>query len=589
MSKSPTRSRHGAAGARPSANASRSRPQADVLASVLGSSHPAPSSYAASSHFSSGRVPPPAGRVQATDYQPPPSPIVRPSSPDSASVQHHGSQASLSSLNSDDVYGSQDEDDDENGRQGPDLNASTFSVVAQMFDPNLYLHAQEAWSQWEDHKRADEDLDDEEQTAGTEDGYGTESVISRRTEEMSERAGLMSSSIAARRLYGTMPGGSVAGGSSQYGHHMAASSLRVPSATTHHEEPTMEDAMKTADIGGTPGSNLGILLLCVSQLAYSLMNGFVSLLDALEGEKAPGRGPDHPPISAFEIVFVECFIIWLGAIAAMAVFKTPYILFGPPKARLVLIARGTFGFLSTLFLYLSLENLSLSDATGIIFLGPLVTGVAAAVFLSEPFSVRERIAGIGSLLGVLLIARPTAIFGSQGDAEVPSAPGDTPPIEGGNESEAAGANRVFGVVIALAGVFCQSGAWIALRSLGRACSTYHSIAYFALCSWVLSLAGMVVSGQPFVWPSTVEATVVLFSVGLFSLLAQVFQTLGLQRETAARAAMVSYLQIIFATAFQCLVLGTPLELLSVVGSIMVLANGAWVAAAKRPGDAIAAH
>lgn len=68
-----------------------------------------------------------------------------------------------------------------------------------------------------------------------------------------------------------------------------------------------------------------------------------------------------------------------------------------------------------------------------------------------------------------------------------------------------------------------------------------------------------------------------------------FQTLGLQREKASRAACMSYLQIIFATAAQVTLLHAKLEVLSLVGSVLIVANGAWVASAKAEGDAVVAH
>lgn len=351
----------------------------------------------------------------------------------------------------------------------------------------------------------------------------------------------------------------------------------------------MRDAMKTADIGGSPGSNLGLVLIAIAQLCYSAMNLFVTLLDEREGEDAPGRGKDHPPITALEVVLVECFIIWLGATAAMLLFRTPHPFLGPPGTRVLLTLRGIFGFLSTLFLYMALQNLTLSDATSITFLGPLVTGVTAALVLHEPFSVREAVAGMGSLGGVLLIAKPAAIFGSAADGSVPSSGGgDTPPIEDGSDTRDA-SKRVVGVIVALLSVLSMSGAWVSLRKIGRSASTYHSIAYFALASWTLSLAGMLALGQPLVVPSSIQSGFLLAMVGVFSLGAQVAQTLGLQRESAARAATMSYLQIIFATFFQVVIIGTSLEFLSVVGSVLILANGAWVAASKRPEDLVAGH
>ena len=140
-----------------------------------------------------------------------------------------------------------------------------------------------------------------------------------------------------------------------------------------------------------------------------------------------------------------------------------------------------------------------------------------------------------------MIARPSAIFGTADDGEIPSTPGDTPPIEGDGTDSKDASQRLFGVVIALIGVCCMSGAWISLRKIGRSASTYHSIAYFAGCSWILSLAAMLVLRQPFVLPSDWIGMFLLTTVGVSSLLAQVFQTLGLQRETAGRASMMAYL------------------------------------------------
>lgn len=456
------------------------------------------------------------------------------------------------------------------------MAASFISQAALMLDPNLFLHAQEAWDQWNQLKGPGTSaiVDDEEAAVTGIASVAGESTI----EQMSERASLLSSSLAQRKTYGAAP---------PLPEESAISSIRyrdrMLSAIHEHPAPaeaTIRDAMTTADIGGQPGSPLGLILIAISQLCYSIMNLFVTLLDERQGENAPGRDANNPPMSALEIVFVECFIIWLGATAVMLLFKTPHVFLGPPGVRLLLLVRGMFGFLSTLFLYISLQSLSLSDATSITFLGPLVTGITAAVILGEPFSAREAVAGTGSLLGVLLIAKPSFLFGIRDEGNVPSSGGgDTPPIDDSDGTPRSN-QRLIGVIIALLGVCSTSGAWVSLRKIGRSASTYHSISWFALCSWVFSLVGMAATGSPFVWPDSWLSAIFLCSVGTFSLGAQVFQTIGLQREAAGRAAVMSYLQIIFATLFQLVIIGTPLELLSVVGSVLILVNGAWVAASK---------
>ena len=92
------------------------------------------------------------------------------------------------------------------------------------------------------------------------------------------------------------------------------------------------------------------------------------------------------------------------------------------------VSRRFFGLFG---LFYSLEYLSLSDATVLTFLVPMCTAIIGALFLGENFLLREAFAGrkwtfitiikgiyllksiiVVSLLGVVLITRPTAIFGS---------------------------------------------------------------------------------------------------------------------------------------------------------------------------------
>ena len=165
------------------------------------------------------------------------------------------------------------------------------------------------------------------------------------------------------------------------------------------------------------------------------------------------------------------------------------------------------------------------------------------------------LAGVISLGGVVLIARPSFLFG-----------GDGSEMDDGGGEDTSAAARLWGVACVLLSVAFASAAWVSLRTIGNRASTYHSIAYFALCSWTASVAVMLSSsaffsstsagdgvgdeGVVFAWPQSWVSAMLLTLVGVFSLLAQVFQTLGLQRESAGRAASVTFVQVsgvIFAT------------------------------------------
>ena len=68
-------------------------------------------------------------------------------------------------------------------------------------------------------------------------------------------------------------------------------------------------------------------------------------------------------------------------------------------------------------MYFSLQYLSLSDAVALTFLVPMVTAFLAFVLLHEKYSILEAICSVFSLAGVVLIAKPTFIFGNESNKE----------------------------------------------------------------------------------------------------------------------------------------------------------------------------
>jgi drug/metabolite transporter (DMT)-like permease len=94
----------------------------------------------------------------------------------------------------------------------------------------------------------------------------------------------------------------------------------------------------------------------------------------------------------------------------MMVKKTKDFPFGAKGVRLLLFARGFGGFFGVFGMYYSLLYLPLADATVITFLSPVIACAACAILLKEEFSRMEQLAAFISLFGVVLIARPTAIF-----------------------------------------------------------------------------------------------------------------------------------------------------------------------------------
>lgn len=134
----------------------------------------------------------------------------------------------------------------------------------------------------------------------------------------------------------------------------------------------------------------------------------------------------------------------------------PYL--GPKGVRLLLCIRGIVGFGGLFSVYFSLRYLSLSDATVLTFLSPVLVGVLASVLLKEPYSKLEFLTGVGSLFGVVLIAKPSFLSFILG---VP-----TRDLKGPAGSEITAAQRTSAIIIALCGVFGAAGAYLLIRKIG---------------------------------------------------------------------------------------------------------------------------
>jgi drug/metabolite transporter (DMT)-like permease len=259
-------------------------------------------------------------------------------------------------------------------------------------------------------------------------------------------------------------------------------------------------------------------------------------------------------LPTMEIVFTRSLVVLVLSWALLARERvSPW-----GKARRLLLVRGLLGFTALTLYYFSLVRLPLADATVIQFTNPIWTALLAALFLSERLGAREVAASLASLGGVLLLARPTALFGGAAPA-LPPGP----------------------VAVALLGAFLSGGAYVSVRSLGRTDHPLVIVFWLALVSTTFSLpflaTGVVV-------PTLVDAGL-LGVVGLTTFAGQLAITLGLRDEPAGRATGVAYLQVVFAILWGTLLLGEYPDAWMLVGALVILAC-TWVlgrASSARPG------
>jgi drug/metabolite transporter (DMT)-like permease len=239
------------------------------------------------------------------------------------------------------------------------------------------------------------------------------------------------------------------------------------------------------------------------------------------------------------------------ALSAWAVRRARVSPWGTPGKRKLLIVRGIVGFLALSAFYHSIVHLPLADATVIQYTNPVWTGLLAVPLLGERLRRREVISVVVSMAGVLVMMRPSILFG------------------GGTVLDPAT------VAIGLGGAMCTAMAYISVRKLGATEHPAVIVFYFSLISIVAALP----TALPGALRPTLVECLVLLGMGVFTQLGQIAVTNGLRLERAGPATATAYLQIVFAGAWGILFFaeipdwGTLAGAALIVGSTLALARG----------------
>ncbi|CAI5757985.1 unnamed protein product [Candida verbasci] len=304
--------------------------------------------------------------------------------------------------------------------------------------------------------------------------------------------------------------------------------------------------------------NVGISLLLFSQFLNSIM---VTTCKLLVTDKDFNK-PIHP----LQILFVRMFITYICCLLYMFITKSvPEAPLGPKPIRKLLIMRGLVGFFGVFGMYYSLQYLSLSDAVAITFLIPMVTAFLAFCILKEKYSILEAICSIFSLGGVVLIAKPSFIFGSISDNETNS-------IDESIES-ASTEKRIIATVVGLIGVCGASCVYIVLRKIGMNAHPLLSVSYFALiCCIVTFITILILPGLSFILPSNSYQWFLFFIIGFSGFFMQFSLTAGIQRVKASRASLMAYSGMVFAIIWDLTIWHHTPGLLSFLGIFLIIGN-----------------
>eukprot|EP00941_MAST-03F_sp_MAST-3F-sp1_P005387 g5387.t1 len=305
----------------------------------------------------------------------------------------------------------------------------------------------------------------------------------------------------------------------------------------------------------------GLLFMIFSAMSFSVMTFCVSIT---------GRNYALP---VGELIVVRALI---GMFIILPILKRNHpkgLVIGalaldqPKKTRILIASRGVIGLLGMYANWTTLSNLELGDATGVIFFGPPLTMLLASVMLNEPCNIIDAIAIIVSAIGVILFARPPAIFSLFG-IDVSTESSHT-----GNEESLP---RLVAVSIGVVGAFFSALTNIVVRKLKEVDSLvvvfqlYCAVVIFGFLKWLYEVGK--VSQHIYTSNFPFSIYIAILSIGVFGLLGQFFKTEGLKLEKAGPAAMMRNLDLVFAFLLQAFVLGEKVHSTSLVAALLTLSS-----------------
>ncbi|KGO40774.1 Drug/metabolite transporter [Penicillium expansum] len=329
--------------------------------------------------------------------------------------------------------------------------------------------------------------------------------------------------------------------------------------------------------------NKGMGLVLLAQAFAASMNVMTQVLEI------------HSAMHPFQILFARMSITAVASYLYMYIASTPSPL-GTRPVRGLLLLRALFGFMGVYGLYYSVQYLPLSEATVITFLSPIISCYACSLLIpGETFSRKQLFAGLVSLGGVVLIARPFSKRDPSISIATPTAAaawalGISASTDEKPPSETDSYHHVMATIVALFGVVGASGAYTSIRMIGRRAHPLVSVTYFSSVTTVISFVAMAsLPSVPFRIPTTAVEWTLLTGLGVCGFLLQFLLTAGLSYVPPAsvsdgkpvaqggRATSMLYMQMLFAVFYDKVVWGSTLSPISWVGSAIILVCAVFVA------------
>jgi len=219
-------------------------------------------------------------------------------------------------------------------------------------------------------------------------------------------------------------------------------------------------------------------------------------------------------------------------------------------ARLLMI-RGVLGFFGTLTYILALKYLPLSEAIVINNTLPVFTGFFAVMYLGEKYDTTLAINTGMSLIGVILISKPSFIFPQ-------------------NDSAADGFEfRQYGLICILLSTISGATITILLKKLGNALHPAVTVFHLGVMNVVIASISMIMDGKVDI---DLKSCIALGVIGLTWTFGQALQGLSYRFGDASRIVVAMYAQVVFSFMFEIVLDGLLPDIFQIMGSACIVSG-----------------
>lgn len=228
----------------------------------------------------------------------------------------------------------------------------------------------------------------------------------------------------------------------------------------------------------------------------------------------------------------------------------------------MLFIRSSFGFVSFLFFYIALRFITLSDSSTIVFSAPVYVSIFACLLIHEPCGVFQIVTVLLTVVGVVLISKPTFLFG---DSEVFTIVTNSTLTFDGNE-------KIVGVVFSFISSLAMALTFIVMRKLQKT-SLAVVINHFSVICIVFGIPTLFILRElldmEITVPSSMSDYWFMLLNSVCGVCGQFMLTFALKIEEAGLVSLARTFDIVAAFVFQIIFLDQPIAITSVIGALIV--------------------